>query len=249
MAAWDVPAQRGFSVTVVPNTRRGFNTRPYDTAELLVRLEEGSGARAGGAASPPRYFSVEGCVTAGSAVDHAATNTTHGGISGLLCTNPGNCKPVVRCQPAGSADAVVELHDGGALFHAHMLAHSLEWTKVFEAGGVNTGARVAGASTRAGAPHETANSSSSSSGAIPAGRPLAVSLQYAPSEAARLVDMARGTLVAAMTTFLGPRPNYGDGATYWSVPPLATDKLRENTDGALDQCSLVGRQPATFHLC
>jgi hypothetical protein len=227
VAAWDVPAQRGFSVVVVPNTRRGINTRPYDTAELLVRLEESPRTRAG-ASPPPRYFSVEGCVTAGSAVDNATTNTTHGGTLGLLCIRPGYCKPVVRCQPEGSADAVVELDDGGALFHAHMLAHASQWTELFD-GVVNNGARIAGTSTGDNAPRGITNtssrisrSSSNSRGAIPAALPsrraaLSVSLRYAPNEAARLVDMARGTLVAAMTTFLGPRPNYGDGATYWSV--------------------------------
>ena len=113
---------------------------------------------------------------------------------------------------------MVELHDGGALFHAHMLAHSSQWTTLFEGGGgdggrvssnSNSNASVAGARTRSDAPREIVRARG--------GAALSVSLQYAPDEAARLVDMARGTLVAAMSTFVGARPNYGDGATYWSV--------------------------------
>ena len=47
LAAWDQSEQHGFGLTVVPNTRRGIETSPYDTSELLVELEE-HGAR-------PRY--------------------------------------------------------------------------------------------------------------------------------------------------------------------------------------------------
>ena len=46
---------------------------------------------------------------------------------------------------------------------------------------------------------------------------MQVSLRYDPSEAARIQDMARGAIAASMTTFVGLRPNYGDGANYWSV--------------------------------
>lgn len=44
-----------------------------------------------------------------------------------------------------------------------------------------------------------------------------VQLGYDASEAARIVDMARGTVTDAMTTFVGNRPNYGSGTNYWSV--------------------------------
>ena len=37
------------------------------------------------------------------------------------------------------------------------------------------------------------------------------------SEGTRLVDMARSVLSAAMSAFVGLRPNYGDGGTYWGV--------------------------------
>ena len=55
LAAWDAKAQCGYSLTAVPNTRRGIATQPYDTAELLVRLEEHSTSREGVSAAPPRY--------------------------------------------------------------------------------------------------------------------------------------------------------------------------------------------------
>ena len=124
LAAWDVAAQRGFSLTAVPNAQRGIATQPYDVAELLVRIEEHNQA----AAAPPRYFAVRGCVIAGSAVDKAAVNGSSGD---QLCTNPLQCKPAVRCRdPAGTATA--ELRDTGASFHANLLAHAVEWATLFQ---------------------------------------------------------------------------------------------------------------------
>ena len=174
LAAWDMEASRGFSLTAVPNTQRGIATQPYDVAELLVRIIEYTKT----SADTPRYFSIQGCVTVGSPVDKAAVNGTSGD---QLCTNPLQCKPAVRCHdPAHTASA--ELHDAGGLFHANLLAHANDWTSLFEDN-----------------------------------RSLQVELQYDLSEGTRLIDMARATIVSAMSTFLGLRPNYGDGANYWSV--------------------------------
>jgi hypothetical protein len=273
VTAWDVTAQRGFSLVVVPNTDRGIRTQPYSTAELLVRLEEASPPMAptstnaydGGTASRfappklqrsaplPRYFAVQGCVIAGSAVDNATTTATtkDGSNRSVICARAGYCKPVVRCQGKAAADAVVELTDGGALFHAHLLVHGTRWVELFEGegGGYSLGRghndNSKGSSSSATA-HGVASSSASTTGdgrketgkepdietgigarstsvrrggrnSSSSRTALLVSLRYAPGEAARLVDMARGTMAAALTTFLGARPNYGDGGTYWSV--------------------------------
>ena len=135
-----------------------------------------------------RYFTVRGCVTIGSAVDRAAVNGTSGKE---LCTTPTQCKPAVRCRnPANTATA--ELHDGGALFHANLLAHASAWSALFEGDG------------------------SAGSGGMQA------DLRYDQSEGTRLVDMGRATIASAMSTYLGLRSNYGDGANYWGV--AATDR-------------------------
>jgi hypothetical protein len=177
LAAWDVDAQSGFALTAVPNTQRGIATQPYDTAELLLRLEEHTESTT----SVPRYFAVRGCVIAGSPVDQKAVNGSSGD---QLCTTPTQCKPAVRCDdPAHTATS--ELHDGGALFHWNLLVHASEWTALFE---------------------DSANSSG-----------LQLDLEYDSSEGSRLVDMGRGVIASAMSTFVGNRPNYGDGSNYWSV--------------------------------
>ena len=177
LAAWDVQAARGFSLMAAPNTQRGIETQPYDTAELLVRLEEHINSSSTTTA-PPRYFAVRGCVIAGSAVDHAAVNGTSGNE---LCSTPTQCKPVMRCQnPANTA--TTELHDAGALFNANLLAHASEWAAFFENG-----------------------------------NGLQIDLRYDHSEGSRLVDMGRAAIASAMSTYVGLRPNYGDGANYWSV--------------------------------
>lgn len=131
VAAWDVAAARGFSLTVVPNAQRGVATQPYDTAELLVRLEEHT--QTGTTAS--RYFAVRGCVIVGSAVDHAAVN---GSSRDELCKTPTQCKPAVRCHDP-SHTATAELADGGAQFHANLLAHASEWAALFVDGGLQVG--------------------------------------------------------------------------------------------------------------
>ena len=170
IAAWDVAAEKGFAMEVVPNTRRGLETAPYDMAELLVRLKEHGVPAA-------RYFAVRGCVTAGSSVNNA--------------TNHWGSQPKVPCK----GPAVRELDDpGGGLFHANLLAHCGGWRAFFE-GGHDSGARG----------HAAGSGS------------MQVSLHYDPAEASRLLDMARGSVAAAMTTFVGARPNYGDGTNYWSV--------------------------------
>ena len=67
------------TLTAVPNTRRGVAKQPYNTAELLLRLEEHTAAATSvGSGLPPRYFAVQGCVTAGSPVDLAARNGSSG---------------------------------------------------------------------------------------------------------------------------------------------------------------------------
>ena len=219
VSAWDVPAQRGFGLVAVPNARRGTQTQPPDTAELLVRLEEDCAAGRSTNAHPgpvgPRYFAVQGCVTDRSAVANAAAAA---GTPGMYCSRPGTCWPFLTCRGgAASAEsaavaAAVELHDGGAAFHASLLAHGAMWDGMFEGTGARAATPVPGGGAR-----------------------MSVSLQYDLSEAARLVDMSRGSIAAAMTTFIGPRPNYGDGATYWEpgiggdhgsypIPSLALDE-------------------------
>ena len=95
LAAWDAASESGFSLTAVPNTRRGMATLPYDMAELLVRLEAHTMGRHGVTAAAPLYFAVQGCVVAASAVDRAAVNGTSGNE---LCSTPTQCKPAVRCH-------------------------------------------------------------------------------------------------------------------------------------------------------
>eukprot|EP01043_Picozoa_sp_COSAG02_P010638 COSAG02_NODE_378_length_23535_cov_35.310164_9_plen_1246_part_00 len=96
------------------------------------------------------------------------------------------CRTPLQCQPAVRCHAPThtatrELHDAGALFHANLLSHASEWTSFFEPN------------------HSTFSS------------PLQVELRYDRSEGTRLVDMARATIASAMSTFVGLRPNYGDG--------------------------------------
>jgi hypothetical protein len=125
LAAWDSAAQRGFSLTAVPNTQRGVATQPYDTAELLVRVIEQYNKKADGV---PQYFAVRGCVIVGSSVDQQAVNGTSGD---QLCRTPVQCQPAVRCtNPSHTATA--RLHDVGALFHANLLAHATSWSSLFE---------------------------------------------------------------------------------------------------------------------
>lgn len=104
----------------------------------------------------PQFFEVRGCVTPGSTVGPTAPNQ---------CTGP----------PARA------LLDGGARFHATLLAHCTHWASFYQGTG------------------------------------LQLALNYDASEGSRLVDMTRGTLTSAMVTFVGHRPNYGDGSNYWSV--------------------------------
>jgi hypothetical protein len=40
LAAWDVAAQRGFSLTAVPNTQRGIATQPYDVRNIPATCSE-----------------------------------------------------------------------------------------------------------------------------------------------------------------------------------------------------------------
>jgi hypothetical protein len=59
VAAWDVVAQRGFTLTAVPSSTRGLRVQPYDEAELLVRLEEVfTGESDMDAAATTKYFGV-----------------------------------------------------------------------------------------------------------------------------------------------------------------------------------------------
>ena len=105
-----------------------------------------------------------------------------------MCIAPTQCKPAVRCHnPAATATA--ELHDGGGLFHANLLAHASEWAAMFERGGDGPAPGSGGAAG-----------------------PLQIELRYDQSEGSRLVDMGRATIASAMSTFVGDRPNYGDGA-------------------------------------
>ena len=127
LAAWDQTARRGFTMTAVPNTRRGIETS--DTAELLVSVEEQNGE----VASPRRYFAVEGCVVPGSAVGKAATWSADG-RTGQICDEIHGCKELVGC--GAGKDPTRELHDGGGLLHANLLAHGASWTQFFEGGGM-----------------------------------------------------------------------------------------------------------------
>jgi len=38
IAAWDTAAQKGFAMEVVPNTRRGIRTEPYDNFDFISRI-------------------------------------------------------------------------------------------------------------------------------------------------------------------------------------------------------------------
>lgn len=165
--------------------------QPGDVAELLLRLEEHSEPST--TQSPPRYFNVRGCVIVGSAVDHAAVNGTAGD---LMCNTPTQCKPAIRCRNPTDT-ATTELQDAGSLFHANLLAHGSEWADLFEGAGAGNSRKAAESGVQAGA--------------------MQVDLRYDASEGARLIDMSRATIASAMSTFLGNRPNYGDGANYWSV--------------------------------
>lgn len=222
LAAWDKTEKIGFALTAVPNVRRGIATQPYDVAELLLRLDETSAATAAGPPPPPpRYFAVRGCVIVGSAVDRAAVNGTG---DDLLCTTPTQCKPAIRCRnPADTA--TTELHDaGGGLFHANLLDHGSEWVDFFNGGGTGNGSEAAaGTGAQAGA--------------------MQVELRYDMSEGARLVDMGRATIASAMSTFLGNRPNYGDGANYWSVDAADRGALPLESF-ALNHALLLWGQPS-----
>ena len=175
LAAWDQQHQHGFTMTAVPNTRKGIETHPYDVAELLIELEEYG--------KPPRYFAVRGCVTSGSVV---AANAKGGGgcasASGMA-----DCRLMTFCT-APTDSTATELPDGGALFHANLLAHCASWQAFF-------------APAKAG---------SSGGGGGGGGGGMQLSLGHDASESSRLLDMGRGTMVVGMTTFIGPRPNYGD---------------------------------------
>ena len=163
LAAWDQAHGAGFAMTAVPNTRRGIETQPYDTSELLIELEEHGHA--------PRYFAVRGCVTSDSVVAKRAAN-------GRLCDGGHGCRLLALCgDPADSTTR--ELADG-ALYHANLLEHCGSWQDFFAEG-------------------------------------MQVSLRYDASEASRVIDMGRGVMAASMSTWIGTRPNYGDGTNYWSV--------------------------------
>ena len=71
----------------------------------------------------------------------------------------------------------------------------------------------------------------------PHGEPK-VELHYDPAEASRLLDMARGSVAVAQTTFIGTRPNYGDGTNYWSVSQKDRGSLPLESY-ALDQALLL----------
>jgi hypothetical protein len=66
VSAWDTTARRGFALMATPNTRRGIQKggdgAAYDPAEILLRLEDVSGAAAAGEQrETPRYFAVQDC--------------------------------------------------------------------------------------------------------------------------------------------------------------------------------------------
>ena len=80
LAAWDQAQQHGFAMTVVPNTKRGVETKPYDTSELLIELEEWG--------KQPRYFAVRGCVTSSSNVESSECSGTTGCRIYTRCSAP-----------------------------------------------------------------------------------------------------------------------------------------------------------------
>ena len=98
-----------------------------DTAELLIELEE-HGRR-------PRYFAVRGCVTSNSVVAARAKHCAS--ASGMA-----DCRLLAFCTEdslhgtrLGPDKTVVELSDGGALFHAALLDHCGSWQEFFSAKG------------------------------------------------------------------------------------------------------------------
>jgi hypothetical protein len=94
----------------VPNTQRGIATQPYDTAELLVELEEQG-------RSQPRYFAVRACVTSGSNVNESAA-----------CSGGLGCRDFTRCSaPADSTAVELSKEEGAARFHANLLSHCGGW--------------------------------------------------------------------------------------------------------------------------
>lgn len=152
LAAWDQTQQYGFGMTVVPNTQRGIETSPYDTAELLIELEEhGASARCDCfcVAEPIvsvvignahrslltgrlgvccfRYFAVRACVTVGSNVPPSA------------CLGVNDCRDFTRCSAPEDSTAVelTKPGEGAALFHANLRKHCSEWHDLFQGGGVN----------------------------------------------------------------------------------------------------------------
>ena len=89
LTAWDQAKGAGFTMTAAPNTRRGIETEPYDTSELLVELEEHGHA--------PRWFAVRGCVTSESKIAKQATD-------GRLCDRTHGCRLLVLCaEPGGKS--------------------------------------------------------------------------------------------------------------------------------------------------
>eukprot|EP01047_Picozoa_sp_COSAG01_P044377 COSAG01_NODE_4005_length_5440_cov_8.384947_2_plen_1194_part_00 len=140
----------------------------------------------------PRYFVVRGCVTSSSVVAANAKRGSCATVSGMHA-----CRLIAFCDAPADDSTTTELTDG-ARFHANLLEHYTGWRHFFDPPAAAT----------------TVNSELSSSSSA---RPMQLSLGHDASESSRLVDMARGTLVVGMTTFIGPRPNYGDGVNYWSV--------------------------------
>ena len=191
LAAWDQQQQAGFTMSVVPNTRTGIETQPYDFAELLVELQEH------GSSMPPQYFAVRGCVTSGSVVAIKAQKGGCATASGMR-----DCRLIAYCD--APTDSTTKKLPDGALFHANLLNHYISWREFFSP-----------APTKAHGDGSSGGATSGGGGG--GGGGMQLSLGHDASESSRLVDMGRGTMVVGMTTFIGPRPNYGDGVNYWSV--------------------------------
>ena len=101
IAAFDAPTARGFSLLAVPNTQRGIQTRPYDRAEILLRVVDATGApNATTPVAAYQYFGVESCVPS-------------------------------ECLVATAARAKRVLGDGGAELYAHLLAHASTFDALF----------------------------------------------------------------------------------------------------------------------
>ena len=212
VGVWEPSVERGFSLLATPHTARGIRTVPYDPALLLLRIEEQAGA---GAPHP------------------AATATA---------TPP---PPVVQYFAVESGGGGASLADPGT-FYEQLLLHTTAWAQFHQgarhcstdgsdgsgggSGGGSDGGRDGGGSggTSGGSGGTSSGNRGTSGGTSdvlttkPArAQDLPLELQLRDgnrsTEGRRLTDMARAVLSAALSAFVGLRPNYGDGGTYWGV--------------------------------